>query len=219
MPKVFISAGHGGKDPGAVAYGMKEKDINLQIALSCNDVLVKHGVTVIMSRTTDVNDPVAEEVKEANDSKADLAISFHTNAGKGDGSETLYYSSSAKSKKLAKLCEKHTEELGQNSRGIKTRNELWFLKSTTMPAVICECAFVDNDKDNDIIDTIAEQRAFGIAYAKAILEYFGIAYKRDTSPSTLYLVQVGAFSKEETAKVVLKKLKISGFTDAFIKKA
>ena len=43
-----------------------------------------------------------------------------------------------------------------------------------MTAVLCECAFIDNDKDNDIIDTTSEQKAFGLAYAKAILEYFGI---------------------------------------------
>ena len=35
MPKVFIAVGHGGKDPGAVANGLKEKDINLAIAKSC----------------------------------------------------------------------------------------------------------------------------------------------------------------------------------------
>ena len=40
MAKVFLSAGHGGSDPGAVAYGMKEKDINLQIMLACHNELI-----------------------------------------------------------------------------------------------------------------------------------------------------------------------------------
>lgn len=48
-------------------------------------------------------------------------------------------------------------------------------------AVLCECAFVDNNKDNDIIDTIDEQKAFGVAYAKAILEYLGIKHKNSGS--------------------------------------
>ena len=47
MAKVFLSAGHGGSDPGAVAYGLKEKEINLQIMLSCKNVLTSHGVTVV----------------------------------------------------------------------------------------------------------------------------------------------------------------------------
>ena len=48
-------------------------------------------------------------------------------------------------------------------------------------AVLCECAFVDNNKDNDIIDTIDDQKAFGIAYAKAILEYLCIKHKSSGS--------------------------------------
>ena len=62
MAKVFLSAGHGGSDPGAVAYGMKEKDINLQIMLACHNELVRsYGVTVVCSRTKDENDPVLQE--------------------------------------------------------------------------------------------------------------------------------------------------------------
>lgn len=82
MARVFLSAGHGGSDPGAVAYNMKEKDINLQILLACQTELLKHGVTVIASRTSDENDAVAQEVAEANASGADIAVSFHINAGK-----------------------------------------------------------------------------------------------------------------------------------------
>ena len=177
MAKVFLTAGHGGSDTGAVALGLKEKDINLTILLACKEELTRHGVTVVCSREKDENDPVAQETKEANDSKADIAVSFHANAGGGDGSESYYYDNSEKGKKLATLCEKYTKEIGQNSRGIKSGNKLYFIKNTNMPAVLCECAFVDNDKDNDIIDTTAEQKAFGVAYAKAILEYFGITYK------------------------------------------
>jgi N-acetylmuramoyl-L-alanine amidase len=215
MPKVFLSAGHGGSDPGAVAYGMKEKHINLNIMLACNEVLVRHGVTTTLSRTKDEDDPVSQEVKEANESKADIAVSFHTNAGGGDGSESLYYGSSSKGKKLAQLCEKHTKLIGQNSRGAKTRNDLRFLKGTTMPSVLCECAFIDNDKDNNIVDTVKEQKAFGVAYAKAILEFFSIAYKE--APKKTYIIQAGVYKTKANAEKALKKVKSAGFTDAFIK--
>ena len=173
---VFLSAGHGGSDPGATGHGLKEKDINLQIMLACKGELERHGVKVVCSRTKDEYDPVTQEVNEANASKADIAVSFHTNAGGGDGSETFYYSTNAKGKKLAELFEKHTKTIEQNSRGAKVGNHLWFIKKTDMTAVLTECAFIDNDKDNDIIDTVAEQQKFGTAYAKAILEYFGIEY-------------------------------------------
>lgn len=173
---VFLSAGHGGSDPGAVSHGLKEKDINLQIMLACKSELERHGVKVICSRTTDENDPVAQEVNEANASRADIAVSFHTNAGGGDGSESFYFSTDARGKRLAELCEMHTKAIGQNSRGVKKGDHLWFIKKTNMTAVLCECGFVDNIRDNDIIDTVEEQQKFGIAYAKAILEYFRIDY-------------------------------------------
>lgn len=182
MAKVFLSAGHGGSDPGATAHGLKEKDINLQVLLACKSELERHGVSVVASRTRDENDPVSEEVREANASGATLAVSFHANAGGGDGFEAYYYSSDADGKKLAELGEKYVKQLGQNSRGLKTGNHLMFVNSTNMTAVLFESFFVDSS-DCEIGDTVEEQRAFGVAYAKAILEYLGIAYKGGSTSS------------------------------------
>lgn len=180
MPKVFLSMGHGGTDPGAVGFNMKEKDINLEIGLACKAELERHRVTVVASRIKDEDDSVAQEVIEANNSMADISFSIHTNAGGGDGSESFYYSQSEDGKRLAELCEKYTKQIGQNSRGIKEGDKLYFIRKTNMTAVLSECAFIDNDTDNNIIDTSAECKKFGIAYAKAILEYFGIPYHNDT---------------------------------------
>ena len=221
MAKVFLSAGHGGSDPGACANGLTEKAINLQTLLKCKSELERHGVTVIASRVKDENDPVQEEVREANASGADIAVSFHANAGGGDGFEAFYWTGSAAGKKLAQLCEKHVKALGQNSRGCKTNN-LMFTRETTMTAVLVESFFVDNKTDMKIGDTVAEWNAFGTAYAKAILEYLGITYKANTTttskPATtgkLYRVQVGAYSKKENAEAMQKKLKAAGY-DAII---
>ena len=215
MAKVFLSAGHGGSDPGAVAYGLKEKDINLNTMLACQAELVRHGVTVVCSRTTDENDPWREEAKEANASGASLAVSFHANAGGGDGFEGLYYPGDKNGQRLVQLAEKHVAALGQNSRGAKARGELGFINSTKMTAVIFESFFLDNDKDNDIGDTVAEQKAFGVAYAKAILEYLGIAYKPEVQAAApsgkLYRVQVGAYSVKANAEAMQKKLKAAGY--------
>ena len=182
--KVFLSAGHGGSDPGATAYGLKEKDINLNTLLACNEVLIRHGIITVLSRTKDENDPVTDEVKEANASGAAIAVSLHANAGGGDGFEAYYWVNDNNGKKLATLGEKYVKALGQNSRGVKNGNHLYFVKNTTMTSVIFESFFLDNDKDNDIGDTVAEQKAFGVAYAKAILEYFGIAYVENNASET-----------------------------------
>lgn len=225
MAKVFLSAGHGGTDPGATAYGLKEKDINLQTLLACKEELERHGVEVVCSREKDENDPVAQEVKEANASGADIAVSFHANAGGGDGFEAFCNLSNAKGKKLAQLGETYVKGMGQNSRGVKNGMHLYFIKNTNMTAVLFESFFVDNDTDNNIGDTVAEQKAFGVAYAKAILDYLGIAYKaiattNQTNTATsnsnaLYRVQVGAFRNRANADALKAKLKEAGF-DGYI---
>ena len=218
MAKVFLSAGHGGSDPGAVANGLREKDINLQVLLSCKEELERHGVTVVCSRTTDANDPVSDEVKEANASGADLAVSFHCNAGGGDGFEAFYYSGSQNGKKLAQCLEKHVKALGQNSRGLKTGDHLYFVRKTTMTAVLAESFFVDNLADMQIGDTLAEQKAFGVAYAKGILDYFGLSYRTPIDAGTLYRVQVGAYREKRNAEAMLQVLKAAGI-EGFITEA
>lgn len=204
MAKVFLSAGHGGVDSGATAYNLVEKNINLNTMLACNEVLVRHGVSTVLSRTKDEYDPVEQEVKEANASGATLAVSFHANAGGGDGFEGYYWDDAKdEGKKVVVLAEKYVKELGQNSRGAKAGNHLYFIKKTTMTAVLFESFFLDNDKDNDIGDTVAEQRAFGVAYAKAILEYLGIKYVPEVdsfaAEKAKYEAEIKALKEKVTA--------------------
>ena len=227
MAKVFIGVGHGGKDPGAVGY-LVEKDVNLVEALACRDFLEAHGVQVLMSRTKDENDPLTEEIRECNAFNPDLAVDLHNNAGGGDGAEFYYHYKGGTSKTLAENIEKQVKEIGQNSRGCKTRmnssgrDYYGFIRETKCPAVICESCFVDNATDAQIADTAPEQQAFGIAYAKGILKTLGIAIKENTAQNNSkgeakYYVQVGAYSQKENAEKQLKKAKDSGFSDAFIK--
>lgn len=184
--KVFIGVGHGGSDPGAVANGFKEKDLNLSIATACNAELVRHGVTVKMSRTKDENDTLDEEIKECNEFNPDLAIDIHNNAGGGDGAEAFYHFGGGVSKTLAENVLNEVVKIRQNSRGAKVKK--WgdvdyygFIRETKAPAIIIECAFVDNAKDIKVIDTAAEQEKMGIAIAKGILKTLGIAYKKATA--------------------------------------
>lgn len=179
MPRVFLSAGHGGSDPGACGNGLRESDMNLTMLLACKDELEKHGVEVVASRVKDEDDNVRMEVKEANNSKADLAFSIHNNAGGGDGFECFYYEGGQNGSKLCKLVEDEVKKLGQNSRGIKKGNHLYFIRNTSMEAVLVEGCFVDNKTDIKIANTVEKMRKFGVAYAKAILKYLNIDYKEE----------------------------------------
>lgn len=79
---VVIDPGHGGKDPGAIGKRGKEKNINLSVALklgalireNCNDV------NIVYTRQKDTFVALDKRAKIANDAKADLFISIHTNS-------------------------------------------------------------------------------------------------------------------------------------------
>ena len=178
--KVFLGVGHGGSDPGAVKY-IKEADVNLNMALACRDYLQANGVIVAMSRTKDENDPLTEEISECNTFNPDLAVDIHNNAGGGDGFEVYHCHKGGTSKTLAQNIEAEVKAIGQNSRGLKTRlnssgsDYYGFIRCIKAPSIICEGVFVDNAADAAQADTLAEQRAFGIAYAKGILKTLGIA--------------------------------------------
>lgn len=228
MAKVFLAVGHGGADPGAVANGFKEKDLNLVIALSCRDELERHGVEVMMDRTTDVELSMSETVGMCNSFKPDLAGDIHNNAGGGDGAEVFHHYGGGVGKTLAVNILDEVVKIGQNSRGAKTRlnssgtDYYGFIRGTDAPAVIVECAFVDNKTDLKIIDTEAEQKKMGVAIAKGFLKTLGIAQKAESveqvqKPSgKLYRVQIFAGSKSG-AEAVLVKANEAGFADAYIK--
>ena len=79
---VVIDAGHGGHDPGAIGKISKEKNINLNVALKFGKLIQKNcgDVKVIYTRTRDVFIPLDRRAEIANNAKADLFISIHTNA-------------------------------------------------------------------------------------------------------------------------------------------
>lgn len=217
--KVFVSVGHGGSDPGAVANNTKEKDLNLSIALACRDVLVRHGIEVKMSRTKDENDPLSEEIKECNACDPNLAVSIHNNAGGGDGAEAFYHYGGGKSKTLAENILAEIVKVGQNSRGAKIRKNsngkdyYGFIRETSCPAVIVECAFVDNATDLQILSSEGKRKTMGEAIAKGILKSLGVAYLSEKT--SLYRVQVGAYLVKANAEAMQNKLKKAGF-DGYI---
>lgn len=92
--KIVVDPGHGGKDPGASAFGLKEKDIVLSIARKLAPILAAEtGAEVILTRDSDVFIPLEERTAIANTHEADLFISLHINAHPSPrvhGLETYY---------------------------------------------------------------------------------------------------------------------------------
>lgn len=221
---VFFGVGHGGKDPGAVAFNLRESDLNLQAALYAKDVCVAHGVTVTMSRIKDEDDDLSEEIREANASGASLAVDFHTNAGGGDGFEVYHTIHGGTGKTLAQNIEAEVKAAGQNSRGLKTKKNssgsdyFGFIRSIAVPSIIVEMAFIDKWTDIQDWNDPAELKKYGTAVAKGVLKTLGISYKAGSTSSatsnttgTFYRVIAGSYTVRANAEAMQKKLKAAGF--------
>lgn len=79
--KIVIDPGHGGSDPGAMAFGLKEKDIVLKVAQKVAKILEKtQRYEVALTRSKDVYLPLEERTAIANTLNGDLFISIHVNA-------------------------------------------------------------------------------------------------------------------------------------------
>nr|WP_317196352.1 N-acetylmuramoyl-L-alanine amidase [Salegentibacter tibetensis] len=89
---VVLDAGHGGKDPGNMGNGFKEKDIALNIILKIGEALEKQGgIEVIYTRDSDVFIPLDKRARIANEANADLFVSVHCNSHNSQayGTETF----------------------------------------------------------------------------------------------------------------------------------
>ncbi len=89
---VVLDAGHGGKDPGNMGNGFKEKDIALSIILKVGQALEKYdNIKVVYTRKTDVFVELFERGRIANEANADLFVSVHCNShnSQASGTETF----------------------------------------------------------------------------------------------------------------------------------
>lgn len=189
--KVYVGIGHGGSDSGAVSNGRKEKDLALDIGKACNNYLKKCGVSTKISRTTDKDVSINTKASQANSFGADLVLDIHLNAGGGDGCEMWVSAYATGGKKAGQAIIKQLEAIGQNVRagntgtkGIYTKTEngtdyFGMIRLTDAPAVIVECAFIDNTTDIKILDTAAERKTFGEAIAKGCMDYLGVDYEEE----------------------------------------
>ena len=186
-PTIYIAAGHGGSDPGAVSGKYIEKALTLKTALACQNYLRNYECETVMARTTDKSCTVAYKMEEVEKKRPSLVLEIHYNAGGGEGCEVYYWHTHAPSKSLAQKVLAEMVKLGQKSRGIKeskagTSYNFGMCRqaaTTGIPSILGEYAFVDNAKDQAKINSDAKLRAVGEAYAKAAIVYLGLKKKAE----------------------------------------
>jgi N-acetylmuramoyl-L-alanine amidase len=96
VSRVVIDPGHGGHDPGAKVKGLlSEAELVLDVAQRLEKLLVKQGVEVVLTRSSDVFVPLETRTEIANRAGADLFLSIHANASSdaaARGFETYFLS-------------------------------------------------------------------------------------------------------------------------------
>lgn len=155
--RIFLDAGHGGKDSGATKGSRHEADDVLKIVKQVGKKLEEtySNVVVGYSRTSDIYESPSKKASDGNAFDADYFFSFHRNAynGSARGWETEYKSHSSVKDSIMSDLNKRMKKIGFSIRGDKQRDNLAVLNQTSMPALLFEIGFIDNTGDNKIFDS------------------------------------------------------------------
>ena len=188
---VVIDAGHGGEDGGCEGNGLIEKTLNLNIALLLADMLESEGISVVLTRETDIllydkNDnyegrkkalDLRRRVEIAENCENPIFISIHMNYfahTKYSGLQVWYSKNDARSRILANLIQSKTKAELQpnNNRAIKeATSSIFLLDNLTCPAVLVECGFLSNTDDaRALADAEYRQKLANVIF-NAIMDY------------------------------------------------
>ena len=172
--KVFIDAGHGGTDPGALGYGYRESDLNLQVAKKVESKLKSKGIDVKMSRNSDIFYSLSERAEMANDYGADAFVSIHQNSAEAksaNGIETYYNRNKEEDKPLSNDIQTQViSQTGANNRGVKNAEFTVLVKSKMISALV-ECGFITNELEVKKLSDSSYQDKLATGIANGIEEY------------------------------------------------
>lgn len=147
--KIAIAGGHSKKVGGAIGF-LNEYECDRAFVGQLIPALKAAGYEVVncSNEADTVNGELAEEVRLANASGAELFVAIHFNAGGGTGTEAFTYPGSSSAEIARKMSANVAAALGIRDRGLKTAN-FYVLRNTSMPAILLEVCFVDNETDRD----------------------------------------------------------------------
>lgn len=172
---IVLDAGHGGRDPGAIALdNTYEKNLALITVQKTAELLKKTGATVILTREDDIKVPLDERVKISNEIFADAFISFHYNSeitGTMRGTNTFFYQNKA-SRKLAESLQSSIAELiPLQNNGIREAT-FRVLKNNQNPSALVELGFLSNSEDLAAIHAEGFQTSAAGAITDGLIAYF-----------------------------------------------
>ena len=172
--KIFIDPGHGGTSLGAVANGLKESNINLQVAIKLGEILEANDCQIKFSRTTDTNLTLFERAQMANSWNADYFVSIHCNSAasrQANGSETFVYKLKTAAANYGECIQNQlVAENGLKNRGLKVA-DFTVLVVTRMPAALVELAYISNPQEAKLLSSNDFQMRCANGIAGGIIGY------------------------------------------------
>lgn len=191
---IIIDPGHGGFDGGAVgANGTIEKDVNLAISLKLRDMLTDAGLTVVMTRDTDkaLNDDEDTSVRRKKISDmhnrlnltrlypGSVLISVHQNKLAGSssvyGGQIFYSPNHPASKELAEYIQSEFNTNIQPEKPrttVKTGKNLYLFYHAQNTAVLCECGFLSNPREEELLGTDEYQYKVAFCIYSGLLRWY-----------------------------------------------
>ena len=189
---IGIDPGHGGVDPGAVSKsGVKEDEINLEIALNLKRLIEQSGGIVIMTRTDDEG-LYSKEAKTLRQMKTedlhkrkeiieeadcDIFLSIHLNSfirKSYYGAQTFFKKGSEEGERLATIIQEELRNIldKNNKRQPQERDDVFLLNEISVPSVLVECGFLSNEKEADLLQDPLYQEKIAWAIYIGIMNYF-----------------------------------------------
>ena len=204
---IALDAGHGSIDGGATKNGVKESELNWEIATQVKAELQTYwGVEVYLTRGSSEWQSNAGRGRTGLSVNADFAISIHNNSWQADstGVEAYYtlnpaYTGFTKGVATA-ICSNVSSVLGISNRGAKTRQSsqggyrdyYTFIDEASragIPSVLVECCYISNSTEAAKIAQPENQKKVGTAIATAIAKSFGLSKRGVTNGNEMTLTR------------------------------
>ncbi len=156
--------------------GLREEDANLAVALALRDLLQQQGARVVMTRTSDTTLDLYERTGLAERANAEILVSIHNNALPdgvnpfvNNGTSTYYFFPRAA--RLALLTQQAlVGELGLANLGA-ARGNFALVRTTWMPSILTEGAFMMIPEQESALRTPAFQEAYARGIALGLQAY------------------------------------------------
>lgn len=173
---IVIDAGHGGRDPGAIATNgaFTEKEIALRTSQLLARRLQDAGANVVMTRDDDSFVSLNNRAVLSESSGADTFISIHYDAmdtpNSMSGTTTYYYSEAERG--LAETVNNYLAQYGPlSNNGVRT-GDYFVLRNNRQPSILLELGYLNHDHDITVVNTDSYQATIVEAIYQGLREYF-----------------------------------------------